>query len=148
MVERKLLDKFFKLHSITGLTASSGSRIFAVVSSETFKEKGGNFNTSLQVYETETGKKILEIAGEGKHLSLPAISHDGKRIAYQYKNGDETGITFRNIMQDSREIPENISLGAAVHGIQFTSAGDILFSMEESEDPVLKKRKKEGLILF
>ncbi|MCL4341389.1 MAG: S9 family peptidase [Candidatus Thermoplasmatota archaeon] len=144
MVERKLLDKFFKLHSITGLTASSGSRIFAVVSSETFKEKGGNFNTSLQVYETETGKKILEIAGEGKHLSLPAISHDGKRIAYQYKNGDETGITFRNIIQDSREIPENISLGAAVHGIQFTSAGDILFSMEESEDPVLKKRKKEG----
>lgn len=144
MADVKLLEKFFALHSISSLSWSSPGDVFAVVSSETFRAKGGSFETSIHVFETSSGKKILNIPGEGRHLSLVTVSPDGKKIAFQYRNGDESGITIRDVSEVPGVLQENLSLGSPVHGIQFTASGDLLFSMEESESPEIKKRRKDG----
>lgn len=140
----KGIEALFAMKSISWFSSTPDGRYFAVTVSDTYREKGKDNRSFIEVYDVSGEKKILSLKDENVNYARPSVSDDGSRIAFTWKKGSESGIGLGSTFSASGWSPELVTLDSKPLDVQISSAGGVLFLMNEPEDQKRKKEKKEG----
>ena len=141
MAREHTVEDYLELRVISSaeITPDGSSLVFAT--SRTYREKGktiegsivikhfGNQGLSRELYEAETRNYA------------PAISPDGKRIAYLQKKDKANSLVIYNIENDQ---DERIILSTEPSQISWLDDGSIAILMAEAEKQEIRRAKEEG----
>ena len=144
MQMEKGIERLFAMKNISGFSSTPDGRYFAVSASNTYREKGKDNRSFIEMYDVSEGKKILTLKDRKINYDRPSVSDDGLRIAFAWKKGSESGIGLGSTISSSGWSPELVKLSSKPQEILISSAGGVLFIMKDADDPQRVKEKEEG----
>ena len=144
MQMEKGIERLFAMKNISGFSSTPDGRYFAVSASNTYREKGKDNSSFIEMYDVSEGKKILTLKDEKINYDRPSVSDDGSRIAFAWKKGSESGIGLGSTISSSGWSPELVKLSSKPQEVLISSAGGVLFIMKDADDPQRAKEKEEG----
>ncbi len=140
----KGIERLFAMKSISGFSSTPDGKYFAVSVSSTYREKGKDNRSFIEMYSVSEGKKILSLKDEKINYDRPSVSDDGSRIAFAWKKGSESGIGLGSTISSSGWSPELVKLSSKPQEVLMSSTGGVLFIMKDSDNPQSTKEKGEG----
>jgi len=141
MTREHTMDDYLDFRPISSARISPDGSVLVYATSRTYKEKGKTIEGSVVIKPLLGSTGSREFREEETRNYSPAMSADGKRIAYLQKKDKANSLVLYDM---ESALDEKVSLGSEASQLAWLGSDSLLILMREPEREEVRKAKEAG----